>query len=102
MEENKIQIFTKNFLDVSYQAETRKGITNYDCENLISSLLELKKEYSGADALPISLVNIFIDMTSVLLTCGNRQHEVYGNEEQSKKIFHLMDALHGIAVEMTS
>ena len=39
------------------------------------------------DALPISLVNIFIDMTSVLLTCGNRQHEVYGNEEQSKKFF---------------
>ena len=33
---------------------------------LIDSLLELKKEYSGADALPISLVNIFIDMTSVL------------------------------------
>ncbi|WP_279798240.1 hypothetical protein [Rothia aeria] len=43
MEENKIQIFTKNFLDVSYQAETRKGITDYDCENLINSLLELKK-----------------------------------------------------------
>ena len=56
MEEDKIQIFTKNFLDVSHQAETRKGITNYDCENLIDSLLELKKEYSGADALPISLV----------------------------------------------
>ena len=101
MEENKIQIFTKNFLDVSYQAETRKGITDYDCENLINSLLELKK-YSGADALPISLVNIFIDMTSVLLTCGNRQHEVYGNEEQANKIFHLMDALHEIAMEMTS
>ena len=86
MEEDKIQIFTKNFLDVSHQAEIRKGITNYDCENLIDSLLELKKEYSGADALPISLVNIFIDMTSVLLTCGNRQHEVYTNEEQANKI----------------
>ena len=102
MVENKIQIFTKNFLDVSYQAETREGITNHDCENLISSLLELKEEFSGADALPISLVNIFIDMTSVLLTCGNRQHEVYGNEEQAKRIFHLMDALHEIAMEMTS
>ena len=102
MEEDKIHIFTKNFLNVSHQAETRKGITNYDCENLINSLLELKKEYSGADALPISLVNIFIDMTSVLLTCGNRQHEVYGNEEQANKIFHLMDALHEIAMEMTS
>ena len=43
MEEDKIHIFTKNFLNVSHQAETRKGITNYDCENLINSLLELKK-----------------------------------------------------------
>ena len=41
-------------------------------------------------------------MTSVLLICGNRQHEVYGNEEQAKRIFHLMDALHEIAMEMTS
>lgn len=41
-------------------------------------------------------------MTSVLLTCGNRQHEVYTNEEQANKIFHLMDALHKIAMEMTS
>ena len=41
-------------------------------------------------------------MTSVLLTCGNRQNEVYTNEEQENKIFHLMDALHEIAMEMTS
>ena len=83
---DSIDIFIDSYLDISFRAMTREGITDDDCDNLINSLSVVKGEYQDKDCIPKKLVNVFIDMLLYLWHCLEQQENIYNNIEQANKL----------------
>ena len=99
---DSIDIFIDSYLDISFRAMTREGITDDDCDNLINSLSVVKGEYQDKDCIPKKLVNVFIDMLLYLWHCLEQQENIYNNIEQANKLKYLVNQLQYIAASITA
>lgn len=83
------------------KAETNDGVSREEINSALQEMKKISNKYKGKKELPMSIVNVLIDMQSSLMTSGDRHLNQLCNEEMAGSIYHAAFELSAIARDMT-